>query len=214
MENHYNIEKSLQIITQIGQSLIRGFQLLENDLKVYKALILYFHNDSEFEKLNSAYNLKKGIFLHGNIGTGKSRVFQIFNLYVKKYLPNRSFQIVKTNDIADDFSNSGLSAIQKHGILSFKKNPENVPILEMPLAKCYDDLGVEPKIVKSYGNERNVMADILLKRYDLFIQYEMKTFMSTNYNADGILENYGDRVRSRLREMCNDITYHGKDRRR
>jgi len=58
------------------------------------------------------------------------------------------------------------------------------------------------------------MADILLKRYDFFIMYGMKTFITTNYNADDIELNYGDRLRSRLREMCNDLVYEGKDRRR
>ena len=37
-----------------------------------------------------------------------------------------------------------------------------------------------------YGNERNVMADVLLKRYDLFILNGMKTFMSNSYNVDDI----------------------------
>ncbi|OFX83110.1 MAG: hypothetical protein A2W99_13260 [Bacteroidetes bacterium GWF2_33_16] len=204
----------MDIIYQIGLSLIPGFQLLENDLKIYRALIMYFHDDPEFEKLNSNYGLDKGILLRGNIGTGKSRVFEIFNQYVKKNNPLKKYRIVKTSDVTDDFYENGIPAIYKHTSFSFKKDLYNNADYKFPLTKCYDDLGLEPKIVKCYGNERNVMADILLKRYDFFIMYGMKTFITTNYNADDIELNYGDRLRSRLREMCNDLVYEGKDRRR
>lgn len=210
---HYDMSKVLEEIMRIGKSLMKNFQLNEFDLKVFKTLIKYFYEDAEFEKLNSHHNLNKGIFLHGNIGTGKSRVFEIFNVFTKKYLPGKKFHVVKTSDIADAFYSQGLVAIQKHGLLSFEMY-DSTPDITKPIIKCYDDLGVEPKLIKSYGNERNVMADILLKRYDLFTRYGMKTFISTNYNADDIEVNYGDRVRSRLREMCNDIVYEGTDRRR
>lgn len=214
MEKQYMIDKALQIIYELGKSAIDGFELRENDLRIYRNLIMYFHEDPEFEKLNPNYKLSKGIFLHGNIGTGKSKLFEIFNLYCRKYLPPKNFHIVKTNDITDNFYFHGLTAIQTHGILSFKRNVDNLPSFDRPLTKCYDDLGVEPKIVKSYGNERNVMADILLKRYDLFTLYGMKTYMTTNYNVDDVIKNYGNRVGSRFKEMCNDIVYEGKDRRR
>ncbi|MCB2196764.1 MAG: ATPase [Bacteroidetes bacterium] len=207
------MSKVLEEILRIGKSSIENFQLNNFDLKVYKTLIKYFYGDADFEKLNSHYSLNKGIFLHGNIGTGKSRVFEIFSEFTKKYLPEKKFHVVKTSDIADAFYANGLDAIHKHGLLSFKMY-DSTPDITKPITKCYDDLGVEPKLIKSYGNERNVMADILLKRYDLFTKYEMKTFISTNYNADDIEANYGDRVRSRLREMCNDIVYEGTDRRR
>ena len=51
------------------------------------------------------------------------------------------------------------------------------------------------------------MAEILLSRYDLFIS-KTKTHITTNLSATEIeKKNYGNRVRSRLREMVNLIAF-------
>lgn len=51
------------------------------------------------------------------------------------------------------------------------------------------------------------MAEILLSRYDLFISKKLKTHITTNLSATEIETHYGNRVRSRLREMVNLIAY-------
>ena len=71
---------------------------------------------------------------------------------------------------------------------------------------CFDDLGTENNL-KYYGNECNVMAEILLSRYDLFISKKLQTHITTNLSASEIENNYGNRVRSRLREMINLIAF-------
>jgi hypothetical protein len=43
---------------------------------------------------------------------------------------------------------------------------------------CFDDLGVEP-IGKHFGRECNVMGEILLSRYDLFIETKTKLMVPT-----------------------------------
>ena len=80
---------------------------------------------------------------------------------------------------------------------------------------CFDDLGIENNI-KYYGNECNVMAEILLSRYDLFIGRGLITHITTNLSATEIEEAYGNRLRSRLREMVNLIGFDQgvKDKRR
>ena len=57
------------------------------------------------------------------------------------------------------------------------------------------------------GNECNVMAEILLSRYDIFISKKLQTHITTNLSATEIEKHYGNRVRSRLREMVNLIAY-------
>ena len=71
---------------------------------------------------------------------------------------------------------------------------------------CFDDLGVESNL-KYYGNECNVMAEILLSRYDLFISRKIKTHITTNLSASEIETIYGNRVRSRFRAMLNLIAF-------
>ena len=73
---------------------------------------------------------------------------------------------------------------------------------------CFDDLGTEGSL-KYYGNECNVMAEILLTRYDLFVSQKIKTHITTNLSATEIEGFYGNRVRSRLREMFNLIAFDG-----
>jgi DNA replication protein DnaC len=51
------------------------------------------------------------------------------------------------------------------------------------------------------------MAEILLSRYDLFISKKLLTHITTNLSATEIETHYGNRVRSRLREMVNLIAF-------
>ena len=51
------------------------------------------------------------------------------------------------------------------------------------------------------------MAEILLSRYDLFTTHNMLTHLTTNLSATEIEEYYGNRVRSRMREMFNLIVF-------
>ena len=71
---------------------------------------------------------------------------------------------------------------------------------------CFDDLGIEGNL-KYYGNECNVMAEILLSRYDLFVSQKIITHITTNLSASEIEELYGNRIRSRMREMFNLISF-------
>ena len=71
---------------------------------------------------------------------------------------------------------------------------------------CFDDLGVETNL-KYYGNECNVMAEIILSRYDIFISKQVITHITSNLSASEIETTYGNRVRSRLRNMLNLIAF-------
>jgi hypothetical protein len=51
------------------------------------------------------------------------------------------------------------------------------------------------------------MAEILLSRYDLFISKKLITHITTNLSATEIENQYGNRVRSRLRQMINLIAF-------
>jgi len=83
-----------------------------------------------------------------------------------------------------------------------------------PKTICFDDLGTESNL-KYYGNECNVMAEILLSRYDVYIAKRIQTHITTNLSASEIESQYGNRVRSRMRELFNLIAYdnNSKDKR-
>ena len=71
---------------------------------------------------------------------------------------------------------------------------------------CFDDLGVE-SIGRYYGKDCNVLGEILISRHDLFIKHKIKTHATTNLNAVELEERYGNRVRSRMRQMFNLIAF-------
>ncbi len=51
------------------------------------------------------------------------------------------------------------------------------------------------------------MAEIILSRYDIFISKKTYTHITTNLSASEIETAYGNRVRSRLRNMLNLIAF-------
>ena len=79
----------------------------------------------------------------------------------------------------------------------------------------FDDLGVEPT-GRHFGKDCNVLGEILLSRYDLFLSNNIKTHATTNLNAQELEERYGNRVRSRMRELFNLVGFdkESKDKRK
>lgn len=78
--------------------------------------------------------------------------------------------------------------------------------IRTPKSYCFDDLGTETTS-KYFGNDCNVMAEILLTRYDLFKEKGIITHLTTNLSATEIESQYGNRLRSRMREMFNLFGY-------
>lgn len=71
---------------------------------------------------------------------------------------------------------------------------------------CFDDLGVEP-IGRHYGKDCNVLGEVILSRYDLFLECQVKTHATTNLNAQELEDRYGNRVRSRMRQLFNLVAF-------
>jgi hypothetical protein len=51
------------------------------------------------------------------------------------------------------------------------------------------------------------MGEIILSRYDLFLSDKIKTHATTNLNAQELEERYGNRVRSRMRQLFNLVAF-------
>ena len=69
-----------------------------------------------------------------------------------------------------------------------------------------DDLGIEPLIVKSYGNEFAPIEQIIYYRYER----QLMTVITSNLLEEQILKTYGQRISDRLEEMFDKI-YFGHD---
>ena len=170
------------------------FKILETDYQIAYKLIAYFLKD---ESACNQFNidLEKGILLTGPIGCGKT---SLMNLMKHVAQPNNKFSVKPCRDISFEFIQDGYQIIHKYskGKL-YEYEPKTI---------CFDDLGTENNL-KYFGNECNVMAEIILSRYDLFVAKKVQTHITTNLSASEIENAYGNRVRSRMRAMLNLISF-------
>lgn len=159
-----------------------SFAFLGADTDVLIKLMIRFARDEENASLMDI-SLQKGIILNGPVGCGKTSLMNIFRFL----LPAEQRHYIRPcRDIAMDFSNDGYIAIQRFTKNSFSQfNGE-------PRTYCFDDLGIEPT-VQNYGIIVNVLAEIMLSRYDYFQAFQMLTHITTNLDSDEIEKRYGPR---------------------
>jgi len=171
-----------------------NFRIHEQDHEIVFRLLVYFLGDLyHADKLG--LDLNKGILLTGPIGCGKTSLMSLMRLVPP---PERNHIMKTCREVSFEFIGEGYEVINRYSRMSFINNH--------PKIYCFDDLGTEQNL-KYYGNECNVMGEILLSRYEMFIHHKMITHITTNLSAGEMDEVYGNRVRSRLREMFNLLSF-------
>lgn len=185
---HYDFKSILIYLDAKGKLLFgKNFKIYEEDEVVLYKLCIYFIRDFEAcAKLNIDPN--KGILLSGPVGCGKTSLMKMLRHIVPH---QKSYELIPARNITFAFNNIGFKTIQEYGNSNFY---------------CFDDLGVEIT-GRHFGKDCNVMGEILLSRYDLFLQRKIRTHATTNLNAQELEERYGNRVRSRMRQLFNLIAF-------
>lgn len=155
---------------------------------------------------NQEYRLDKGIMLQGLPGTGKTSVLKSF-----RKNPQGPFAVVSCMEIAHQYATGGYQAIEKYKSLLPSTNKY---FGFDKMGWCFDDLGAE-RAIKHYGNEANVMEEILFIHSNKS-DSRGKIHISTNLSIPEIENIYGQRIASRLKQMFNIVFYgnQAKDRRR
>lgn len=191
----FDFTKYLSFIESTGQKLYHpGFKVIADDYEIiFKLLVYILQDNAGAEKYNLSF--RKGILLSGPVGCGKT---SLMNIIRHLQLPENRFIMKSCRDVSFEFIQEGYGTIHKYSKQAFKN--------DIPRTHCFDDLGTENNL-KYYGNECNVLAEILLSRYDLFVSRHMLTHLTTNLNSSEIEEIYGTRIRSRLREQFNLIAF-------
>ncbi|MGG7036012.1 MAG: AAA family ATPase [Flavobacterium sp.] len=195
MNSQYNYPEILAWLELRGkQDYGEKFHFIEQDIQNITKLVAYFLND-EIMTGQFGIDLTKGILLSGPVGCGKTTLMTLMKYVAQK--ENR-FYIRTCRDISFEFIKEGYEIIHRYSRGSYSQaDYKNY---------CFDDLGVESNL-KYYGNECNVMAEIILSRYDLFVSRKVRTHITTNLSASEIETMYGNRVRSRFRAMLNLIAF-------
>ena len=189
----YDFPKILVYLNAKGKLLFgEKFKIYKKDKEMLLKLCSYFIKDKENCK-KFDIDLDKGLLLTGPVGCGKTSLMKLLHFLVPH---QRKYVVMPCRNIVFAFNHLGYKTIEDYGESSFF---------------CFDDMGVEP-MGRHYGKDCNVIGEILLSRYDLFLETKLKTHATTNLNAEELEERYGNRVRSRMRELFNLIAFDEKDR--
>jgi len=189
---HYDLSNTIQFLEYRGKKLFGPhFKIHAIDYEVIFQIIGWIIND---EKTCKKYNISrnKGIILSGQVGCGKTSLMKLFATLTPL---NRAYRVKPARDVPMEFSKQGYDVINRYS----RSVRSSKPI-------CFDDIGVEPPM-RYFGDQINVIGEIFLTRYELFISKGIQTHATTNLTAEELESRYGSRVRSRLREMVNLIAF-------
>ncbi len=186
----YDFDKILIYMNAKGKLLFgEQFRIYEQDTIIIRKLCHYFIKDKENCKKNDI-DPEKGILLSGPVGCGKTTLMKLLRHIVPSQRP---YEIIPCRNVTFSFNHLGFKTIEDYGNTKFF---------------CFDDLGIEQP-GRFYGKDLNVMAEVLLSRYELYLQskHKIKTHATTNLSADELEVQYGNRVRSRMRELFNLVSF-------
>ena len=162
-------------------------------------MVIYaIRDEKKAQELN--LDLEKGILLSGPIGCGKTSIMALIRPF---FYHKHDYKIKTCREISFEFAKNGFEALQNY--------TQKVHTQTRLSGYCFDDLGAEQNI-KHYGNDLNVMAEIIISRYEDFVQNQSITHITTNLSASEIEALYGNRLRSRMRAMFNLITFSNESR--
>ncbi len=184
----YDFPKMLEYLEIKGKLLFqKDFRLYPEDEALLFKLCNYIIADLEqCEKLN--LDLKKGLLLSGPVGCGKTSFLKLLRYLVPH---QKSYQVIPSRNVVFSFNHLGFKTIEDYGNTSYL---------------CFDDLGVEP-VGRYYGRDFNVIGEILISRYELLLNHKVRTHATTNLNAEELEDRYGNRVRSRMRQLFNLVVF-------
>ena len=206
-----DMDLAIELVEGIGKARNPKFRIDDENRFTFENMIRWCHCDNEMKCLDPATkkvvpgNLKRGIYIAGNTGSGKSWALEIMAAYAMAF----DFQVkfgektrplywtnYRTDAICDDYAANG--SLEKY---------KQCPIFGI------QDLGAESAESLFMGNRVNVLRQILEFRGD---RTDQMTLITSNLpmNHERFIERYNDRVTSRLNEMCNYFEIVGKDRRK
>ncbi|MEP6262858.1 MAG: ATPase [Gillisia sp.] len=184
----YDFDKMLAYLEVKGSLLFgKKFKIFEMDRElIFKLLNYVIKDEANCEKYG--LDINKGILLTGPVGCGKTSLLKLLKFLVPH---QKSYEVIPCRNVTFAFNHLGFKTVEDYGNSGFY---------------CFDDLGVEPT-GRFFGQDCNVMGEILLSRFDLLQDHKIKTHATTNLNADELEALYGERVRSRMRELFNLIAF-------
>ena len=155
---------------------------------------------------------KKGFYLWGPVGTGKTFIVcSLINHQIQNYkvegweTPENTYYENRTT--IPRFCSMPEILLEIRASFSGKGTDESKIIEKYSSRQCLiiDDIGVEK--LSEFANQTIYL--IINNRYE----NKLQTIFTSNMNLNQLAEKLGDRISSRIAEMCKVINLTGKDRR-
>jgi hypothetical protein len=187
----------------------RKFEVDDDNKIILDIICRYFANDPSFEEIVENGELRKGLMLVSNCGTGKSSIFDIIQQIGRKHrIPQLWFCNVSSLTVTTEFSKQNKIS-SGEGVIDYYAKGK----------VCFDDLGSE-NMVNDFGIKKELMREVLELRYNRFKALGTKTFCSTNNTIDELVAKYDKgskpghkRIEDRIYGMFNILPMYGKCRR-
>lgn len=154
------------------------------------------------------YDPNKGLFLWGDIGVGKTTILKVVREFCRTtgVRPgNRlcsgsniempySFAIKSVHEILEDYQSKAES------LGEYADNPQ----------LAIDDIGAEAREVNRFGTVKNVIDELIHRRYARFCNdRRFTTHITANIEPQTIKSHYSERAYDRCKEMFNFIEIRG-----
>lgn len=165
------------------------FVLDEHNKVFYENLIKYFFNDP-----SSLFPLHKGICVISDSGRGKDFAFQAMSNLMNELRRNK-FKTIAATEVARKVKNGESIKSLFDGDILIR------------------DMGWEPRVEKSYGNEIQILERVFDAREETYKKKIIKTYISTNLTKSELLNVYGPRVITRMERLCTFVRLQGPNRR-
>lgn len=191
------ISNRKRLFHSIAKHYIPDFRIDDVNRGIINDLFFYFNG------LDGRLDLNKGIWLSGDIGTGKSSLMMVLSEFKRQYFDG--FKVYICAKVSNDYAING-------DLDKYTYNEKGY--LGYPVSMCFDELGRESMPANYYGQKLNVMQHILHIRYSLWQSQGLKTYVTTNDDPLNIENKYGDFIRDRIREMFNIVLMQGSSRRK
>ena len=195
----YKNEQLKSFVWQTFKNSYYGrFKFNENNQDIIYTLLRYFMQDPEFNTyglIKKGSSLKKGVLIYGDIGVGKSTLFEVLHETGRKLLTFGIKDLWFTNysaiKLVQDFVNSANNPLSTLDLKNLSKG------------RLYlDDLGMEEK---AFG-KKDLCADLLFERN----RNLALTFATSNLSPSQLACKYGPRIGDRIIEDFNIIKWTGE----
>lgn len=198
------IIKGKDKIIDIGKSIILGFSIENENILNYEILYYYFvKNEIKCKELGM--DLKKGLWIYGEVGSGKTiamKVFQEFCAFTP-HLSNRRFSIYWFQKIKKEYEDK-----EKRKFISELYGYDAMKDI------CFDEF-LRKGNVKDFGVNENLSEMLIDERYERFANDGFKTYITTNIPPLYAQENnmMDERTLDRCSQMFNIIEWKGGTKR-